>query len=356
MKKKPYEDDEVYKMALEAQQPQTPAAPTAPTVPTEKPVYKGGYDQQLNDVFEQIKNRKPFEFHLNGDALYDDIQQRAVQQGKLAMRDTMGRAAALTGGYGSSFGQRVGQQAYDANLQQSLDVIPELYNMALGRYEAEGQGLRDQYGMLDDMAGKEYGQYRDQMRDWEYQQELQRQQDQLEYERSRYEEEKAYQRQQAEYKKLLTLISGTGYNPSDEELAAAGMNRQQADLLRAPFVSKPSTGGGGSYGGGGGYGGGGNPQSMSFDQMYQHLVNDSNVSITEINDWLMHQPEFNAMSPDKGRDYLLDGHRKPVSDTAPYKPSPKPSPKPSKNPPPPKGRAPAARPHGGKNYGKFHKR
>ena len=47
-----------------------------------------------------------------------------MQQGKQAMQDTMGQAAALTGGYGSTYGQAVGQQQYDAYLQNLNDEVP----------------------------------------------------------------------------------------------------------------------------------------------------------------------------------------------------------------------------------------
>jgi hypothetical protein len=42
--------------------------------------------------------------------------------------------------------------------------------------------------------------------------------------------------QQDAYKKLADIISGTGYVPSDEELAAGGMSRSQADALGYEFM------------------------------------------------------------------------------------------------------------------------
>ena len=61
-----------------------------------------------------------------------------VSEGSRAMRDTMGQAAALTGGYGSSYAQSAGQQQYALYLQKLGEAMPELYQAAYERYSAEG--------------------------------------------------------------------------------------------------------------------------------------------------------------------------------------------------------------------------
>lgn len=127
------------------------------------PTYKGTYDQQVKDMYDKIANREKFSYDLNGDALYNQYKNQATQKGKLAMMDTMGQAAALTGGYGNSYAQNVGQQAYQAQLQQLNEVIPELYGMALDQYNREGDRMLQQHGMLSDMANTEYGRYQDAM-------------------------------------------------------------------------------------------------------------------------------------------------------------------------------------------------
>jgi hypothetical protein len=79
----------------------------------------------------------------------------------------MGQAAAMTGGYGNSYGQSVGQQAYQGYLQQLNDKVPELYQLALSKYQMEGDALMDQYGILGAKEEQEYGRHRDQVGDWE---------------------------------------------------------------------------------------------------------------------------------------------------------------------------------------------
>ena len=121
---------------------------------------------QLGDVLNQIMNREKFSYDMNGDALYQQYKDKYIQQGKMAMADTMGQAAAMNGGYGSSYAQSVGQQAYQGQLQQLNDVVPELYAMALDKYTREGQDLYNQYGLLSDRENTEYGRHRDSVNDW----------------------------------------------------------------------------------------------------------------------------------------------------------------------------------------------
>ena len=99
------------------------------------------------DYASKIENRKPFSYDINADALYQQYKDNYIQQGQMARMDTMGQAAAMTGGYGNSYAQSVGQQAYNQQLNQLNNMVPELYGMAYDRYKQEGQDLRDAYNM-----------------------------------------------------------------------------------------------------------------------------------------------------------------------------------------------------------------
>lgn len=103
------------------------------------------YVDQLNSLYDQIVNRKPFQYDLNGDLLYRQMADRYAQMGQQAMRDTMGQAAALTGGYGNSYAQQVGNQAYQQYLTALNDNVPELWDRAYQVYQGEGDRLLQQY-------------------------------------------------------------------------------------------------------------------------------------------------------------------------------------------------------------------
>ena len=128
--------------------------------------YQFSWQTQLDDTINKILNREKFSYDLNGDALYQQYKDQYTLQGQQAMMDTMGQAAAMTGGYGNSYAQTVGQQTYQGYLQQLNDKVPELYKLALDKYNQEGQDLYNQYGLYADRDAQEYGRYRDSVSDY----------------------------------------------------------------------------------------------------------------------------------------------------------------------------------------------
>lgn len=129
--------------------------------------YRSEYDQALKEAMDRILNQKDFQYRLNGDALYRQYRSQAVRDARRAMSDTMGQAAALAGGYGSSYAQAVGQQAYARQLEGLADRIPELYSLAMEQYRLQTQGLRDKYDLLAGAQGEEYTRYRDSLAAWQ---------------------------------------------------------------------------------------------------------------------------------------------------------------------------------------------
>lgn len=118
--------------------------------------YTPQYDTQINELFNKLLNRESFSYDTETDPLYKLYREQYINQGRLAMQDTMGQAAALTGGYGSSYSQAVGQQQYDAYLQKLNSVVPELYQLAYSRYQDEGDELKDQYNMYMAKDAQDY--------------------------------------------------------------------------------------------------------------------------------------------------------------------------------------------------------
>ena len=131
-----------------------------------KPSYDATYDKQLSDLYEKIMNREKFSYDAANDPLYQQYREMYTREGKAAMQNTMGQAAALTGGYGSTYAQSVGQQQYDAYLQKLNEVVPELYSQARQAYNDEGDRMMQQYQMVGDLRSDEYSKYRDALSDW----------------------------------------------------------------------------------------------------------------------------------------------------------------------------------------------
>lgn len=210
----------------------------------------GQYGGQVQDLLKKIQNREKFSYDLNSDALYQQYKDKYVQQGKQAMQDTMGQAAALTGGYGSTYSQSAGQQQYNAYLQSLGDVVPELYQMALNRYQMEGDDLKTQYGLLSDQYQQEYSQYRDLLSSW---------QADRDYLSGRYDSERSmdYGRYTGDrdlaYQDYRAAIADDQWRQQYLESirqfdAQQALAREQFDWQKAQAAAKASSGGGGSGG------------------------------------------------------------------------------------------------------------
>ena len=204
-----------------------------------RPEYQDSYSRQLQDLYEKIMGREKFRYVAANDPVYQQYRQMYVQQGRQAMMDTMGQAAGLTGGYGSTYSQAAGQQQYDAYLQQLNQVVPELYAQARQAYNDEGDRLLQQYQMTGDLRDDEYSRYQDQLSDWWKNLSFQADRADTEYSRGaenwwnadsagRQDREFAYQQKKDAYSNLVSLIGATGYSPSQQELEAAGMSAAEA--------------------------------------------------------------------------------------------------------------------------------
>ena len=138
----------------------------APTYNPSKDANGLTYKDKLASQLEAILGRKDFKYDLNADMLYQQYKDMYTNQAKMGSADAMGQAAAMTGGYGNSYAQSVGQQMYQKQMQGLNDIIPELYQMALDKYNAEGQTLLDEYSLLADAEDREYSKFMDDYNLW----------------------------------------------------------------------------------------------------------------------------------------------------------------------------------------------
>jgi peptidoglycan hydrolase-like protein with peptidoglycan-binding domain len=220
--------------------------------------YAPVWQDEADAYLSKYQNRDPFSYDFNSDALYQQYKDNYIQQGQMAMMDAMGQAAAMTGGYGNSYAQSVGQQAYNQQLSQLNEIMPELYGMAYDRYNQEGQDMLSMYDLYMNRENQEYGRYQDSLDNW-YQEmnRLTSDYDTL-YDREHSDWETGYNTAWQEYltdrnedfttkannkSDLINLIASTGYKPTDDELASIGMTRAQANSYAKAYTdSKKSTG------------------------------------------------------------------------------------------------------------------
>ena len=117
---------------------------------------KTSYSDQVKDMMSQIQNRDKFSYDVDADPLFQQALASAMNSGKTAMQDTIGQASALTGGYGSTYATTAGNQAYNAFIEDAYNNLPQYYQMAMEAYQAEGDEMYRQLGMLSDADAQEY--------------------------------------------------------------------------------------------------------------------------------------------------------------------------------------------------------
>lgn len=237
--------------------------------------YQNQYKQQLDDLYQQITGRQPFSYEAEGDALYQQYKDQYQALGAQAMADTMGQAAALTGGYGSTYSQNAGQQQYDAYLRQLTDKIPELRQAAYSQYLQEGDDLQNRYAMLQSREAEDYSRYRDQVGDWgdEASRLYALYSGERDYEYGKAMDERDYGYQLASdnkkyaYETAMGMISA-GMMPGDQMLADAGLSKADAQAMVDAYLAQQAAAadGGGSGGGRSGGSGSGGSSSASDDR------------------------------------------------------------------------------------------
>ena len=169
-----------------------------------------------DEALQAYLNREDFQYDLNADALYRQYKDRYQELGRTAMEDTMGQAAALTGGYGSSYAQNVGQQAYQRYLKELDDVIPELYQLAYDRYQSKADALYQTYQAYDQQEQQAAEQLRweeeqaFQKQQWQAQQELEQQQWQAQQQKEQQEQQK--KEEEAKKDQQQTAYDGSYYS------------------------------------------------------------------------------------------------------------------------------------------------
>lgn len=127
--------------------------------PKEVTPYQSAYENQINSIIDKIVNREQFSYDMNADPLYQQYKDQYTKQGEQAMKNSIAEAAALTGGYGNSYAETAGNQAYQAYLGKLNEVVPELYQIAYGQYRDEGSDLYDKLDMYSGLDQSDYTKY-----------------------------------------------------------------------------------------------------------------------------------------------------------------------------------------------------
>lgn len=127
------------------------------------PTWTPQYQEQINELLGNITNKDAFSYNMNEDPLYQQYRDQYVREGQKAMRGSAAQTAALTGGYGSTYGAIAAQQGYDNYLAQLNDRVPQLEQQAYGKYVDNLADMYNQLGAYQSEENRLYGQYLDAM-------------------------------------------------------------------------------------------------------------------------------------------------------------------------------------------------
>ena len=237
--------------------------------------YQSRYGAAMDSILQQIQNPQEFKYEFNGDNLFKGYADLYRQKAKQGMQDAMGQAAALTGGYGNSYAQAVGQQQYQQNMLGLYDKGLELYDRARQAYENQRQDLYNQYGVISGREQSDYDRYQDALANWRqdestayghwqdaqsfdynmYQNDLNYWTGLAQVENQAYQTQQQYEQAVAQYKQQYAwdqcqAILANGQMPSAALLQAAGLSAADAAAMMAQMEPAGSGGGGSGSGGG----------------------------------------------------------------------------------------------------------
>ena len=122
--------------------------------------------EKANKALSDYENRGEFKYNPATDSGYQAAKKQYTQGGKQAMKDTLGTATELTGGYDNSYANVAAQQTYNNYMSELSSLMPQYEQQAYDRWQDEGERKLNYYGVLKDAEADEYSKYRDKVSDY----------------------------------------------------------------------------------------------------------------------------------------------------------------------------------------------
>lgn len=157
----------------------TPAIPQIPQ-------YESKYDDELKNIFEQIKNPPKYEspyadlinqsisdlknrpshsYDPDNDPAYQAFLQRATRAGDKAYADNLGGLSAMTGGRANSWAGTVASQARNQYVLQAQEAVIQFEERSYNRYQNETTNMYNFVNLLQAQDQSSYNRYRDSIGD-----------------------------------------------------------------------------------------------------------------------------------------------------------------------------------------------
>ena len=218
--------------------------------------YTDPYAERLESALSRLESREPFSYDPESDPVFQSYRDTYRREGDRAAKNTLGEAAALTGGQASTAAVAAASQARDYYNSKVGDVVPELYQLAWQMYQSEQNSLLGEietlaglsaaaYDRQTDRLAQDYAIYKDE-RDFaynQYQDVLDREQTAAQdwydrtYDYDKLSQSAAQSAEKQAYTRAMAFLNA-GVMPTDQMLKAAGIDKETARSLRAAALRK----------------------------------------------------------------------------------------------------------------------
>lgn len=121
--------------------------------------FENPYQTQYDDALNNVLNRQQFSYDPETDPLYQSARQMYLREADRATQDTLGQAAAMTGGIASTAAINAASQAGDYYRSQMNDDLMNYANFAKQNNVDEAGFGFDTFSMLNDLRNQSRSEY-----------------------------------------------------------------------------------------------------------------------------------------------------------------------------------------------------
>lgn len=128
--------------------------------------FSSDYSEAKKTALDNYINHGDFSYNPATDSSYQAARKQYTTSGKQAMKDTLGTATELTGGYNNSYAQTAAQQTYNDYMSQLASLMPDYETAAYNRWKDDRSAKYDYYTVLKDAETADYNKHRDSVTDY----------------------------------------------------------------------------------------------------------------------------------------------------------------------------------------------
>ncbi len=125
------------------------------------------YSEQIANLLDSIYNQESFSYNPTTDEGFQNYKSMYQNNARRAMQDTLGSAAQLTGGYGSTAAQTAAQQSYDQTMSGLNSAYLDFWDRAYQQYQDNRANQYNQLNAFNTQDNIDYSRYRDDVSDWQ---------------------------------------------------------------------------------------------------------------------------------------------------------------------------------------------